>query len=77
MNQGQEKFLGFILERVKEDKIEEAKALLADNFKKQAEGNFTQDDIMQFIPKMITLLKPDKVEEVKAVMKQFAGNFGH
>lgn len=77
MNQGQEKFLGFILERVKDDKIEEAKALLADNFKKQAEGNFTQDDIVQFIPKMIALLKPDKVEEVNAVMEQFSKGMGH
>jgi hypothetical protein len=77
MNQGQEKFLGFILERVKDDKIGEAKALLADNFKKQAEGNFTQDDVIQFIPKMIALLKPDKVEEVKAVMEQFSKGMGH
>ncbi|HDK7163672.1 TPA: hypothetical protein PTV74_001259 [Clostridium botulinum] len=77
MNQGQEKFLGFILERVEEDKAEEAKALLADNFKKQAEGNFTHDDITQFIPKMAMLLKPDKIEEVQTVMKQFAENFSH
>lgn len=75
MNQGQEQFLGYILERVQEDKVEEAKALLADNFKKQAEGKFTYDDIVQFIPKMIALLKPEKVEEVQAVMKEFAGNF--
>ncbi|KEJ01391.1 hypothetical protein N494_10615 [Clostridium botulinum A2B7 92] len=77
MNQGQEKFLGFILERVEEDKVEEAKALLADNFKKQAEGKFTHDDITQFIPKMAMLLKPDKIEEVQTVMKQFAENFSH
>ncbi|HDK7139051.1 TPA: hypothetical protein PTV42_002117 [Clostridium botulinum] len=77
MNQGQEKFLGFILERVEEDKVEEAKALLADNFKKQAEGNFTHDDITQFIPKMAMLLKPDKIEEVQTVMKQFAENFSY
>ncbi|NFD31105.1 hypothetical protein EXN57_01385 [Clostridium botulinum] len=77
MNQGQEKFLGFILERVEEDKVEEAKALLADNFKKQVEGNFTHDDITQFIPKMAMLLKPDKIEEVQTVMKQFAENFSH
>ncbi|HDK7171147.1 TPA: hypothetical protein PTW95_001258 [Clostridium botulinum] len=77
MNQGQEKFLGFILERVEEDKAEEAKALLADNFKKQAECNFTHDDITQFIPKMAMLLKPDKIEEVQTVMKQFAENFSH
>lgn len=77
MNQGQEQFLGFILERVKEDKVGEAKELLADNFKKQAEGNFTQEDVLQFIPKMISLLKPEKVEEVQAVMKQFAQKMGH
>lgn len=75
MEQGQEKFLSFILERVKEDKIDEAKALLADNFKKQAEGNFTQDDIAQTIPKMLALLKPEKIEEVQAIMKQFAQDF--
>ncbi|MDP4146870.1 MAG: hypothetical protein Q8936_20760 [Bacillota bacterium] len=77
MNQGQEKFLGYILERVQEDKVEEAKALLADNFRKQAEGTFTMEDVSQFIPKMISLLKPEKVEEVQAVMKQFAQNIGH
>jgi hypothetical protein len=76
MNQGQEKFMGFILERVKDGDVEEAKTLLSDNFKKQSEGNFTQADIAEFIPKIISLLKPDKIEEVKAVMKQFAGSFG-
>lgn len=77
MNQGQEKFLSYILDRVKEDKVEEAKELLADSFKKQAEGSFTHDDVVQFIPKMVELLKPDKIEEVKAVMKQFAESFHH
>jgi hypothetical protein len=75
MNQGQQQFLSYILERVQEDKVEEAKLLLADNFKKQSEGNFTYDDITQFVPKMVALLKPDKVEEVQAVMKQFGQNF--
>jgi hypothetical protein len=77
MNQGQEKFLGFILERVKDDKVEEARALLADNFRKQAEGTFTRNDAVQFIPKITALLKPGKVEEVQAVMKQFTQNMGH
>ena len=39
------------------------------------EGNFTQDDIAQFIPKMIRLLKLDKIEEVAEVMEQYARNF--
>ena len=34
MHQGQEKFLGFILERVQEGKVDEAKSLLAESFKK-------------------------------------------
>ena len=77
MNKGQEQFQGFILERVQENKVEEAKTLLADNFKKQAEGTFTQADVLHFIPKMVAMLKPDKVEEVKAVMKQFASTSSH
>lgn len=73
MDQGQEQLIGFILERVKDDKVDEAKVLLSENFKKLAEGNFTQDDIAQVIPKMIALLKPDKIVEVQtAVMMQFA-----
>lgn len=77
MNQGQEKFYEFILERVQEDKAEEAKVLLADSFKKQAEGNFTQEYALQLVPKMISLLKPEKVDEVQAIMKQFAQNMEH
>lgn len=74
MNQGQEKFLGFVLERVQEGKVDEAKALLAESFKKQSEGTFSHEYIIEFIPKMIALLKPEKVEEVKAIMQQFAQN---
>ncbi|GKU25682.1 hypothetical protein [Clostridium folliculivorans] len=77
MNEGQERFLGYILERAQEDKVEEAKALLAGNFKKQAEGTFTAEDAKQFAIKIITFLKPEKVEEVQAVMKQFAQNSSH
>lgn len=36
MNQGQEKFLGFILERVEEDKIEEVQTVM-----KQFSENFS------------------------------------
>ncbi|OAS14989.1 hypothetical protein [Paenibacillus oryzisoli] len=72
---GQEKFLGFILDRVQEGKEEEAKEILLLNFKKQEEGTFSQEDIMQFVPKMISLLKPEKLGEIQEVVKQFSGNF--
>jgi hypothetical protein len=77
MNPGQEQFLNFILERTRADKKEEAKAMLVENFKKQAEGQFTYDDIVKFVPKMLSLLEPDRVDEVKTVIRQFAQNFRH
>ncbi len=76
MNQGQEKFYNFILERVQDDKVEEAKELLKDNFRKQAEGTFSKKDISQFASKIASLLKPEKIEEVQMVMKQFTQNMG-
>ncbi len=74
--QGQEMFLNFILQRVQEGKEDEAREILLENFRKQDEGTFSLEEVQKFVPKMITLLKPDKLEEVKAVVMQFAGNFG-
>ncbi len=74
--QGQEMFLSFILERVQEGKEEEAKEILTENFKKLTEGTFSPEDIQVFLPKMVSLLKPEKLEEVAGVVKQFAGQFG-
>lgn len=74
--QGQEMFLNFILQRVQEGKVDEAREILLENFRKQDEGTFSLEEVQQFVPKMITLLKPEKLEEVKAVVMQFAGNFG-
>ncbi|HDX9579480.1 TPA: hypothetical protein ROX88_003067 [Bacillus pseudomycoides] len=75
--QGQEKFLTFILERVQEGKEDEAREILTENFRKQDEGTFSQEDIQEFIPKVISLLKPEKLEEVQAVANRFSGEFGN
>ncbi len=75
MDQGQQQFLEYFLERVKEDKVEEAKALFNETFKKLTEGNISQEEIMMLIPVAMELLKPDKVEEVVAVMSEFARDF--
>lgn len=72
MNHGQEKFQKFILERVKVDQAKEALELLAEHFKKQDEGTLNHEDVQQFIPKITSMLKPEYVEEVQAIMKQFA-----
>ncbi|KZE37203.1 hypothetical protein AV656_11530 [Bhargavaea cecembensis] len=75
--QGQEKFMSFILERVQEGKEDEAKAILTENFRKQDEGTFSQQEIQEFIPKMISLIKPDRLDEVQAVVRKFSGDFGN
>ncbi|MCM3584844.1 hypothetical protein M3182_03675 [Mesobacillus maritimus] len=75
--QGQEKFLSFILQRVQEGKEEEAREILLENFKKQDEGTFSQEDIQTFIPKMISLIKPEKLAEIQAVVKNFSGDFSN
>ncbi|SIT88261.1 hypothetical protein [Edaphobacillus lindanitolerans] len=73
---GQEKFMAFILERVQDGKEAEARAILTENFRKQDEGTFTQADIQAFVPKMMGLLKPERLAEVQAVAKRFSGEFG-
>jgi uncharacterized protein HemY len=75
--EAQEMFLNFILQRVQAGKEDEAKEILMENFRKQEEGTFTQEDIEQFVPKMLSLLNPDKIEEIQAIAKQFAGSFGN
>lgn len=73
MNEGQQRFFHFILERVLDGKQEDAKALLSESFGKQAEGSFTQEYAMAFMPRMLALLKPEHVEEVKGIMIQYGG----
>ncbi len=73
MNQGQEQFYNFILERVQDEKQEEAKALLTEGFDKQADGTFNPEYMQSYIPRMISLLKPECIEEVKGIMTQFRG----
>lgn len=72
MNQGQEQFQSYILERIQEGRKDDAKVLLTECFKKQDAGTFTRQDVTQIIPKLIPLLHPDKVEEVHEVIKNFA-----
>lgn len=76
MNAGQEKFLGFILGNVDESNQTEAKALLEESFAKQADGTFNQEYLATFIPKMLGLIKEDRVEQVKAVMMEFRSKLG-
>ncbi len=71
MNQGQEKFYNYILERVEDSKLEAAKELLGESFDRQDKGTFEKEYMEEFIPRMVALLKQDSVEEVTGVMALF------
>ena len=75
MNNKQEQFLNYILKRVQDGKVDEAQALINENFKKQEAGTFTRADIGEFIPKITMLIKPNHVDEVHNVIQEFAATF--
>lgn len=68
MNSGQERFFNFIMERVELEKQDKAKELLSESFAKQDEGTFNKEYMMNFIPRMLELIKPDCIDEVKNIM---------
>ncbi len=72
MNQGQEMFYNFFIERVKNDKKEEAKALLEGSFARQAAGTFDMAYFQEIMPKFLAIVKPEAEEEVKEAMNNFA-----
>lgn len=75
MNEGQQKFLNFILSRVQEGNEGAAAQLLSDTFRKQDSKEFTKDDMQEFIPKILDLLKPECVDEVKMIMQDYDNNY--
>lgn len=72
MNQGQEMFYTFFMERTKEEKKEEAKAVLEEGFKRQDEGTFDQQYMQATMPKYFEYIKPESIEEFKNAMEHFS-----
>lgn len=72
MNKGQEMFYTFFIERTKEDRLEEAKALLEEAFAKQDEGTFTKEYLDEVMPKYFEIIKPDATKELESAMAHFA-----
>lgn len=68
MNSGQEKFFNFIMERVDLENQDKAKELLSESFAKQNKGTFNKEYMMSFIPRMLKLIKPEFLDEVKNIM---------
>lgn len=65
MNPGQQQFYDFFMERIKEDKVEEAKTILQENFKKQDEGTFTKEYMQESMAKLMSFVKPEFLEDLK------------
>ncbi|AUS97218.1 hypothetical protein CDQ84_16515 [Clostridium thermosuccinogenes] len=74
MNPGQKMFYNFFMERVKEDKKDEAKALLEESFARQDAGTFDKAYFQEMMPKYFAVIKPDAIEELKQAMEHFASS---
>ncbi|WP_242973433.1 hypothetical protein [Clostridium thermosuccinogenes] len=62
------------MERVKEDKKDEAKALLEESFARQDAGTFDKAYFQEMMPKYFAVIKPDAIEELKQAMEHFASS---
>lgn len=72
MNPGQQQFYTFLMERVRDDKKDEAHALLEDSFSRQAAGTFDKTYLDEIMPKFYEIVKPEAIEDLKAAMSLFA-----
>lgn len=66
MNPGQQMFYDFYMQRVQQGKTDEANAVMNESFARQNSGTFTLEYMQQIMPQMISLLKPECVEEFQA-----------
>lgn len=73
MNQGQQKFYDFVMERVQTGKEEEIRAIIRESFRRQDEGIFTKEYMAETALKMISLLRPECVEEFKQAAAHMSG----
>ncbi|MDO5517691.1 MAG: hypothetical protein Q4F66_09040 [Clostridium sp.] len=71
MNEGQEKFFNFILDNTREECKLQAHGLLVDSFSRQADGTFDSKYLEEFIPKMLELIKPQSIEQVKNILMNY------
>lgn len=60
------------MRRVIEGKEAEAQSILQESFEEQAEGTFNFNYLNEIMPKLLSLVKTEKVEEVKEGMNHFA-----
>ena len=76
MNQQQQKFHDFALERVMPGKETELEAIMAESFKKQDEGTFTPEYMSEVFQEIIALVRPESVEEFQQAAAHMRSQMG-
>ncbi|MGK0551671.1 hypothetical protein ACSFB8_04890 [Enterococcus faecalis] len=71
MKASQEQFYNFIIERTKPDKEEAMKQLLAELLERQGTNQLDKMYLMGVMPRAISYLKPEAVNEVKNIVSEF------
>ncbi|MCL2884093.1 MAG: hypothetical protein FWF49_01230 [Oscillospiraceae bacterium] len=76
MNEGQQRFYDFALQRVQAGKEGELKALLDESFARQAQGTFTPEYMTGLMPRMTALIRPECVPELLQAAAHMRGQIG-
>ena len=72
MNPGQKMFYDFILDRVAIKDHDKAKSYLTESFERQANGSFDKAFLTLIQTKLLAIVKPEFLDEVKQAMNHFA-----
>ncbi|MCL2526149.1 MAG: hypothetical protein FWE46_03755 [Coriobacteriia bacterium] len=71
MNANQQQFYDYVTSIAQEDKLDDLKAILAENFRRQDDGSMTKEYMMESGPKLIDTLKPEFREQFTQTMTTF------
>lgn len=74
MNKGQQMFHDFYMSLVKDEYVQEAQELLAENFRKQDEGTFDGSYLQSIMPKMYSMIRPECEDKLREAMQHFAAH---
>lgn len=72
MEQGQNQFYDFIMDKVDDENKDAAKKLLNDSFSKQSDGSFTREYLLQTQQEILKLIRSESSDEVQAAMYHYA-----
>jgi hypothetical protein len=72
MKAEEKQFYDFIMERTKPDHKEDMKRLVAELLERRSTGKLDKMYLMSVVPRALSYLNPDSVNEVKKVVTDFS-----